>query len=132
MSKWVKNGFFVIFSKTGKPIWFHLLVKEDIIILHICAKFRVEWGSKIDLFDYISTSLYLFLIRCFLFLFNSKCTFKFSFHIRIRYSNSVKSLWLVMSVRTVSFQRSKFMSQFLSLVLSRVRQDVTVLNAVEL
>ena len=41
-SKWVKNGFFVVFSKTGKPIWFHLLGKEDIIILHICAKFRVQ------------------------------------------------------------------------------------------
>ena len=53
----VKNGFFVVFSKTVEPIWFHLLVKEDIIILHIRAKFqvhtifgfliyRVKWGSK--------------------------------------------------------------------------------------
>ena len=34
----VKIGFFVIFSKTVEPIWFHLLEKEDIIILHMCAK----------------------------------------------------------------------------------------------
>ena len=53
---------------------------------------------------------------------------QYSNSINIQYSNSVKSLRLVMSVRTVSFQRSKFVSQFLSLVLSRVRQDVTVLH----
>ena len=41
-SKWVKNGFFVIFSKTVEPIWFHLLEKEDIIILHMCAKLQVQ------------------------------------------------------------------------------------------
>ena len=32
------------------------------------------------------------------------------------------------SIFSFYFQRSKFMSQFLSLVLSKVRQDVTVLN----
>ena len=41
-SKGVKNEFFVIFSKTSKPISFHLLVKEDIIILRMCAKFQVQ------------------------------------------------------------------------------------------
>ena len=55
-SKWVKIGFFVVFSKTSKPIWFHLLKKEDIVILHMCAKLQVwvffrsrdsvKWGSK--------------------------------------------------------------------------------------
>ena len=63
----------------------------------------IKVGSKMDLFDYISKSLYLFFIRCFLFLFNSKCTFKLSFNIHIQYSNSnFKILRLVMSVRTVS------------------------------
>ena len=37
-----KNGVFGIFSKTALTIWFFLLVKEDIIILHICAKLQVQ------------------------------------------------------------------------------------------
>ena len=37
-----QNGFFVVSSKTVQPIWFHLLVKQDVIILHTCAKFRVQ------------------------------------------------------------------------------------------
>ena len=41
-SKWVKNWFFVIFSKTAKPVWFHLQEREDIIILHMCAKLQVQ------------------------------------------------------------------------------------------
>ena len=41
-SKWVKNGVFVVFSKTSEPIWFHLLEKEDIVILHMCAKLQVQ------------------------------------------------------------------------------------------
>ena len=41
-SKRVKNGFFVVFSKVVLTIWFHLLRKEDIIILHIRVKFRVQ------------------------------------------------------------------------------------------
>ena len=40
--KGVKNGGFGIFSKTSVTIWFHLLVKEDIIILHMCAKSQVQ------------------------------------------------------------------------------------------
>ena len=41
-SKWVKNCVSEIFSKTSQPIWFHLLVKEDTITLHIPAKFQVQ------------------------------------------------------------------------------------------
>ena len=41
-SKWVKNGVFMVFSKTSKPIWFHLLEKEDIKILHMFAKLQVQ------------------------------------------------------------------------------------------
>ena len=41
-SKWVKNGVFGIFSKSSVAIWFHLLEKEDIIILHMCAKLQVQ------------------------------------------------------------------------------------------
>ena len=37
-----QNGFFVIFSKTVELIRFHLLEKEDIIILHMCAKLQVQ------------------------------------------------------------------------------------------
>ena len=37
-----KMGVFWIFSKTSHTIWFHLLVKKGIIILHICAKFHVQ------------------------------------------------------------------------------------------
>ena len=73
-SKRVKNGVFVVFSKTSQPIWFHLLEKEDIIILHMCAKLQVQaifrsrdmgsnggqTGVKIEFFDYISKSLHLF------------------------------------------------------------------------
>ena len=40
--KGVKNGGFGIFSKTSVTIWFHLLEKEDIIILHMCAKLQVQ------------------------------------------------------------------------------------------
>ena len=40
--KGVENGGFGIFSKTSVTIWFHLLVKEDIIILDICAKSEVQ------------------------------------------------------------------------------------------
>ena len=47
-SKWVKMGFFGILRKTSWTIWFLLLVKEDIIILHRCAKFQVQvnFGSR--------------------------------------------------------------------------------------
>ena len=38
-------GVFGIFSKTALTIWFLLLVKEDIIILHMCAKFQVQVNS---------------------------------------------------------------------------------------
>ena len=41
-SKWVKNWVFVVFSKTSEPIWFHLPEKEDIVILHMCAKIQVQ------------------------------------------------------------------------------------------
>ena len=40
--KGVKNGGFVIFSKTSVKNWFHLPEKEDIIILHMCAKLQVQ------------------------------------------------------------------------------------------
>ena len=36
-----KMGVFGIFSKTALTIWFVLLVKEDNIIFHMCAKFHV-------------------------------------------------------------------------------------------
>ena len=41
-TKWDKNGFFVVFSETVRPIWFHLLEKEDIVILHMSAKVQVQ------------------------------------------------------------------------------------------
>ena len=41
-SKWVKNWFFVVFSKTVEPLWFHLIAKEDIKILHMFAKLQVQ------------------------------------------------------------------------------------------
>ena len=61
-------GFFKVFSKRRPKIWFHLLVKEDIIILHIRAKFRVQAifcsrdivsnggqnGSKMGFFEFFS------------------------------------------------------------------------------
>ena len=50
-----KKGDFEIFSKTSLTIWFHLLVKEDLIILHMCAKFQVQanlclWHAFFKLF----------------------------------------------------------------------------------
>ena len=41
----VKGGqkcFFGIFSKLRIIIWFHLLLKEGIMCLHMCAKFQVQ------------------------------------------------------------------------------------------
>ena len=35
-------GVFGIFSKTSVTFWFHLLEKEDITVLHMCAKFQVR------------------------------------------------------------------------------------------
>ena len=35
-------GVFWIFSKTSLTIWFLLLVKKDIVILHMCTKFHVQ------------------------------------------------------------------------------------------
>ena len=35
-------GFFKVFSKLRLTIWFHLLEKEGIIILIICAKLKVQ------------------------------------------------------------------------------------------
>ena len=40
-----KMGVFGIFSQTALTIWSLLLVKEDIIILHMCAKFQVHVNS---------------------------------------------------------------------------------------
>ena len=48
-----KMRFFEIFSKTAPAISFILIQKEDIIVLHVCAKFQVrinfcsrDMGSK--------------------------------------------------------------------------------------
>ena len=43
--KGVKMGFFGILRKTSSTIWFHLLLKEGIIVLHMCAKFQVQVNS---------------------------------------------------------------------------------------
>ena len=37
-----KMSFFEIFSKTALTIWFIFIQKEDIIVLHVCAKFQVR------------------------------------------------------------------------------------------
>ena len=37
-----KMRFFEIFSKTAHTIWFIFIQKEDIIVLHVCAKFQVR------------------------------------------------------------------------------------------
>ena len=37
-----KMRFFEIFSKTAHTIWFIFIQKEDIIVLHVCAKFQVH------------------------------------------------------------------------------------------
>ena len=38
-------GFFDTLSKTALTIWFILLVKKGIMVLHMCAKFHVHKNS---------------------------------------------------------------------------------------
>ena len=46
-----KMGFFKVFSKLRLTIWFHLLEKNDIIILHIRAKYRVQTIFVLEIWD---------------------------------------------------------------------------------
>ena len=37
-----QNAVFVVFSNTSKPIWFYLLEKKDIIILHMFVELQFQ------------------------------------------------------------------------------------------